>query len=60
MFAWLANSLSRRGIGLPAGSVILTGSLTEPHPIAPGSSAVARFDGGTEVRMSIAAGRSAA
>ena len=54
VFAWLVNSLSRRGIALPAGSVILTGSLTEPHPVTPGSSAVARFDGGAEVRLSIA------
>ncbi|MDE0024026.1 MAG: hypothetical protein OXP69_06365 [Spirochaetaceae bacterium] len=57
VFAWLVNSLGRRGIGLPAGSVILTGSLTEPHPVVPGSSAVARFDGGAEVRMCIAATR---
>ena len=57
VFAWLVNSLGRRGIGLPAGSVILTGSLTEPHPVAPGSSAVARFDGGSEVRMCIATTR---
>ena len=55
VFAWLVNSLGRRGIGLPAGSMILTGSLTEPHPVAPGSNAVARFGGGAEVRMSIAA-----
>ena len=57
VFTWLMNSLSRRGIGLPAGSVVLTGSLTEPHPVAPGSSAVARFDGGAEVRMCIAGTR---
>ena len=54
VFAWLVNSLSRRGIGLPAGTVVLTGSLTEPQPVVPGSSAVARLDGGAEVRMSIA------
>ena len=54
VFAWLVNSLGRRGIALPAGALILTGSLTEPRPVAPGSSAVARFDGGAEVRMSIA------
>jgi 2-keto-4-pentenoate hydratase len=54
VFTWLVNSLSRRGIGLPAGAVVLTGSLTEPHPVAPGSNAVARFAGGAEVRMSIA------
>ena len=54
VFTWLANSLSRRGIGLPAGAVVLTGSLTDPHPVAPGSRALARFDRGAEVRMSIA------
>ena len=53
VFAWLVNSLGRRGIALPAGAVILTGSLTEPHPVAPDSSAAARFDGGAEVRMAI-------
>ena len=54
VLAWLVNSLGRRGIALPAGALVLTGSLTEPRPVAPGSSAVARFDGGAEVRMSIA------
>ena len=54
VLTWLVNSLSRRDIGLPGGSVVLTGSLTEPHPVAPGNSAVARFAGGAEVRMSIA------
>ena len=54
VLAWLVNSLGRRGITLRAGAVVLTGSLTEPRPVAPGSSAVARFDGGAEVRMSIA------
>ena len=54
VLAWLVNSLGRRGIALPAGTVVLTGSLTEPRPVAPGSSAVARVDGGAEVRMSIA------
>ena len=53
VFAWLANSLSRRGIALPAGALILTGSLTEPQPVAPGSGAAARFDCGAEVRMCI-------
>jgi len=54
VLAWLANSLGRRGIALPAGAVVLTGSLTEPQPVAPASSAVARFHGGAEVRMAIA------
>ena len=53
VFAWLANSLGRRGIALPAGALILTGSLTEPQPVGPGSSAAARFDCGAEVRMCI-------
>ena len=53
VFAWLANSLGRRGIALPAGVLILTGSLAEPQPVAAGSSAVARFDCGAEVRMRI-------
>ena len=53
VFTWLVNSLSRRGIALPAGAVILTGSLTEPQPVAPGSGAATRFDCGAEVRMCI-------
>ena len=53
VFTWLVNSLSRRGIALPAGALILTGSLSEPQPVGPGSSAVARFDCGAEVRMCI-------
>ena len=54
VFAWLVNSLSRRGVALAAGAVVLTGSITEPQPVAPGSSAAARFDCGAEVRMLIA------
>ncbi|MDE0218563.1 MAG: hypothetical protein OXJ90_04760, partial [Spirochaetaceae bacterium] len=54
VLAWLVNSLGRRGIALPAGAVVLTGSLTESQTVAPASSAVARFDGGAEVRMAIA------
>ena len=53
VFTWLMNSLSRRGIALPAGAAILTGSLTEPQPVAPGNGAAARFDCGAEVRMRI-------
>ena len=54
VFAWLVNSLSRRGVSLAAGAVVLTGSLTEPQPVAPGSSAAARYNCGAEVRMLIA------
>lgn len=53
VFWWLVNSLRRRAIGLEAGAYVLTGAVTEPQPLAPGSSAVARFEGGGEVRVQV-------
>ncbi|QZP38549.1 2-keto-4-pentenoate hydratase [Halobaculum magnesiiphilum] len=37
--AWLADAVD----GLPAGTLVTTGSLTEPVPVAPGETAVATF-----------------
>ncbi len=42
--AWLVRSLARRGRGLTAGQVVLSGALTEAVPVAPGDVIVARFD----------------
>ena len=53
VFTWLVNSLSHRGIGLPAGSFVLTGSVTEPQLVRPGNCASARFASADEVCMCI-------
>ena len=53
VLGWLVNSLSRRGMGLQAGSYVLTGSITQPQRLAPGNRAVARFQGGGKVRLTI-------
>ncbi len=42
---WLANHLSKRGIGLKAGDIVTTGTCTTPLPIAPGDRMIAAFDG---------------
>lgn len=52
---WTANDLSRRGHGLAAGDLISTGSATVPTPMRVGSSAVGRFAGLGEVRLTFAA-----
>ncbi|PWU55470.1 2-keto-4-pentenoate hydratase [Micromonospora globispora] len=41
--AWLANTLGRLGVGLEAGQVVIPGSLTAAHPLAPGSVVTATF-----------------
>lgn len=43
--AWLANRLSSRGQHLSAGSVVLSGGLTAPVPLEPGTAITAEFDG---------------
>lgn len=48
---WTANDLSKRGLGLAAGDLISTGSATVPTPMAVGSTAVGRFEGLGEVRV---------
>ncbi|MBA4100215.1 MAG: hydratase [Rhodospirillum sp.] len=42
---WLANHLSKRGIGLKAGDVVTTGTCITPLPIAPGHRVTAEFAG---------------
>lgn len=53
VMAWLVSSLGRRNIGLEAGAFVLTGSVTEPQAIVPGSSAVATFGGAARVLMRV-------
>jgi 2-oxo-3-hexenedioate decarboxylase len=43
--AWLANALERRGRRLPAGSIVLSGALTDAVALRPGSQVSAEFDG---------------
>jgi 2-oxo-3-hexenedioate decarboxylase len=43
--AWLVNRLAARGMSLPAGSLILSGGLTAPVPLARGGFVTAEFDG---------------
>lgn len=46
--AWLANDLSRRGIGMTAGQVTTTGTVTGMTPCKPGQTAVGDYgDAGT-------------
>ena len=40
---WLANELSRLGIGLAAGQVVTTGTCVSPLPVEPGDRATADF-----------------
>jgi 2-keto-4-pentenoate hydratase len=43
--AWLANTLTARGVDLAAGSIILTGSITAAVPVAAAESVTATVDG---------------
>ena len=50
--AWLAEALSRQGIGLRAGDVVTTGAAAKPVPVAPGDRVVMDF--GSFGRVSVA------
>jgi 2-oxo-3-hexenedioate decarboxylase len=43
--AWLANRLGARGQPLRAGWLVLSGGLTAPVPLEPGTAVTAEFDG---------------
>jgi 2-oxo-3-hexenedioate decarboxylase len=43
--AWLANRLGARGQSLRAGWLVLSGGLTAPVPLEPGTAVTAEFDG---------------
>lgn len=47
---WLAETLARRGCGLRAGQMVTTGSFGGAHPVRPGDTVVATFDGFPEIR----------
>jgi 2-keto-4-pentenoate hydratase len=52
---WLAGKLAGFGLGLRAGDLIMTGSITRMFPLAPGDRARAEFDGLGAVEVGIAA-----
>ena len=52
--AWFVRKLAERGRGLPAGSLVLPGALTEAFPIGPGDSVVASFDRIGSVELAVA------
>jgi 2-oxo-3-hexenedioate decarboxylase len=43
--AWLVNRLAERGEKLRAGMIVLSGGLTAPVPLTPGTTVTAEFDG---------------
>jgi 2-oxo-3-hexenedioate decarboxylase len=43
--AWMVRALARRGEGLRAGQIVLSGALTEATPVKPGDEITAEFDG---------------
>ena len=43
--AWLANKLAGEGDGLPAGAIVITGSIVPPRFLAPGDKAVVSVEG---------------
>lgn len=54
--AWLADALSDRGDSLRTGDIVTTGSLTEPIPVDPGDTIIARFSSlGTVVAQTTSA-----
>ena len=54
LLAWLANHLSRRGIGLAAGAVVTTGTHTGLVFAESGATAVVRFPGVGESQLTLA------
>lgn len=53
VLVWLANELSRRGIGLAGGQYVTTGSATLPQPLRPGDEATARYGSYGEIRCTV-------
>lgn len=50
---WLANTLAERGESIPAGAVVITGSIIPPTPLAAGDSAVISVEGLGEARIDV-------
>lgn len=57
VLAWLLASLGRRGIALAAGAWVLTGSVTVPLDLRPGTAAMAHFWGEGTVRVRVGGGK---
>ena len=51
--AWLANTLAARGISLPAGMVVITGSIVPPKWLKAGDSATISIDGLGEASLMV-------
>jgi 2-keto-4-pentenoate hydratase len=52
---FLLRTLGERGIAVPAGTLISTGAITGVHPVRPGDSVVATFEGRRTVNCTISA-----
>ncbi len=50
---WLANTLAERGESIPAGSLVITGSIIPPKPLSAGDEAVIAVEGLGEARLSV-------
>lgn len=50
---WLANSLAERGESIPAGALVITGSIIPPTPLAAGDSATISVEGLGDAQLSI-------
>ncbi len=50
---WLANSLAARGESMPAGSVVVTGSIIPPVPLGTGDRATISIDGLGEAQIEV-------
>lgn len=51
--AWLANKLAAEGESLPAGTVVITGSIVPPKFLEPGDRAVVAVDGLGEAQLTV-------
>ncbi len=53
VLTWLANELSRRGVGLRAGQYVTPGSATIPRPLPHGSRAIAHYGDHATMEISV-------
>lgn len=58
--AWAVNQLALRQLSLPAGSIVLTGGMTDAIPLSPGHSLAAHFTTLGSITLRIATGGEAA
>ncbi|MCI0822492.1 MAG: fumarylacetoacetate hydrolase family protein, partial [Chloroflexi bacterium] len=50
---WLANMLAARGESMPAGAIVITGSIIPPTPFSAGDTATISIDGLGEARIKV-------